>query len=246
MKALILAAGYGTRLYPLTRNIPKPLLSIARRPVIGHIIERLEEIGDIDEILIVTNQRFVRFFGDWLTNFDSKKPIKIINDRTVSEKSRLGAIGDMDFVIKTEGLDDDLLVVGGDNLFRFNLSRFVKFAKSKGLSCCVGLYQVENRESVKKYSVVELGEDGKIISFQEKPRLPRSTLIAVCIYYFPKKKLLLIPRYLKEGNNPDAPGYYISWLCKTDRVYGFTFRGSWYDIGDLASYGQAKKELAGQ
>jgi len=244
MKSLILAAGYATRMYPLTLNKAKPLLPVAGRPAIEHIIERIHEIEEVDEILIVTNNKFFNQFEDWRKNFNSPKPIKILNDETLTEDDRLGAIGDMDFVIRKQALCDDLLVIAGDNLFELGFKDFVEFAKSKSSSSSIGLYNFKDKEAVKRYSQVSLDEDNKIVDFQEKPKDPTSTLVAKCIYFFPGKKLNLVAEYLKSGGSTDAPGHYISWLCKKDAVYGFVFSGKWYDIGNQEIYKQANDDFA--
>ena len=240
MKALILAAGYATRLYPLTKDRPKPLLPVSGQPMIEHILKKIEDIEEIDKIYVVTNEKFAGHFRDWKDAYPSGKEIKIINDATISDEDKLGAIGDMQLVVKEEGLNDDLLVVAGDNLFDFDLGDFINFFKEKGAS--VGLRDVQDREAVKRYSMVEIDEDKKILSFQEKPSQPTTTLIAICLYLFPKEKLNLISEYLKEGNNPDAPGFYIAWLHRREPVYGFVFEGKWYDIGDLKCYEEANRE----
>lgn len=243
MKALILAAGYGTRLYPLTRNKPKPLLSVAGQPMIEHILRKIENIKEIDRVYVVTNEKFAGQFRDWKDTYTGRKEIKIINDATTSDVDKRGAIGDMQIVIEEEGLNDDLLVVAGDNLFEFNLEGFVNFFREKGTS--VGLYDFQDREAVKRYSLVEMNENKRILNFQEKPSQPRTTLIAICLYLFPREKLSLISEYLKSGNNPDAPGFYIAWLQKREPVYGFVFKGKWYDIGDLKCYEEANREYSG-
>ncbi len=242
MKALILAAGYGTRLYPLTEDKPKPLLPVAGRPMIEHILEKIEAIEELDKIYVVTNEKFAGHFRHWRDTYLSRKEIKIINDATTSDENKRGAIGDMQLVIEEEEINDDLLVVAADNLFQFHLGDFLSFFQEKGAA--VGLYDFRDREAVKRYSIVEIDENKKILSFQEKPSQPRTTLIAICLYLFPREKLSLISQYLQEGNNPDAPGFYIAWLHQREPVYGFVFEGKWYDIGDLQCYEEANREYS--
>ncbi len=240
MKALILAAGYGTRLYPLTRDKPKPLLPVAGQPMIEHLLKKIEAIEEIDKIYVVTNEKFTGHFQSWKETYRGRKELKIINDATTGDENKLGAIGDMQLVVEKEGVNDDLLVVAGDNLFEFNLGDFLGFFREKGTS--VGLYDFHDREAVKRYSTVELDAHKKVLSFQEKPSQPTTTLIAICLYLFRKEKLHLISEYLKEGQNPDAPGFYIAWLHRKEPVYGFVFAGKWYDIGDLKCYEEANRE----
>ncbi len=239
MKALILAAGYGTRLYPLTRDKPKPLLPVGDRPMIEHILEKIEKIEEIDKIYVVTNEKFAGHFHHWKDTYPGRREIKIINDATTSDDNKRGAIGDMQLVIERERVDDDLLVIAGDNLFEFSLRDFATFFREKGAS--IAVHNLPDLEAVKRYSIVKLGEDRRIINFEEKPPQPATTLVAICLYLFPKDQLNLISEYLEEGNNPDAPGFYIAWLHRREPVYGFVFKGKWFDIGDLRCYEEANK-----
>jgi glucose-1-phosphate thymidylyltransferase len=239
MKALILSAGYGTRLYPLSENKPKALLPIGGKPMVEHIIEKVEEIAEIDEVCMVVNQKFYEGFKHWMGGFKAKKRIRLFNDGSTDDSNKLGAIGDIRFAIERGGLSEDLLVVAGDNLFDFDMRPFVDFFDQKGTT--IGLYRVQRTELARRYSVVELNEKQRLLSFEEKPEHPRTNLIAICMYLFPKVKLELVSQYLEEGNNPDAPGYYIKWLVENEAVYGFPFSGRWFDIGDFKSYDEAEK-----
>ena len=246
MKTLILAAGYGTRLYPLTLNKPKPLLMVGSKTITDRLVEKIEKIDEIKEIYIVTNQKFAVNFEDWAKKSLYKKPIKVVNDHTLTNETRLGAIGDMELVVREEGVKDDLLVLGGDNLFEFNLNDFIKFAQSKDGSA-VALRDIKDLKEARKYGIVSIDENGRIIEFKEKPRAPKSTLAAMCVYYFPKDRLNLLKVYLKTGKNKDAPGHYIAWLAENDAVFGYRFKGEWFDIGDkkklkLADEVYTKKE----
>jgi glucose-1-phosphate thymidylyltransferase len=219
---------------------------IAGRPAIEHIINRVEEIPEIDEILVVTNEKFFKQFQDWQGGFSSKKAIKVLSDKTLTEDDRLGAIGDIDFVISREKISEDLLVIAGDNLFQLGLREFVDFAVRKLPAFSIGTYNLKDKEAVKRYSQVTVDADSKIIKFEEKPRQPSATLVAKCIYFFPKDKLDLISEYVNSGNSVDAPGHYISWLCRKYPVYAFTFTGMWYDIGDVEIYKRADRDFAGK
>lgn len=243
MKALILCAGYATRLYPLTRDKPKPLLPVGKKPMIEYILERLEEVESIGKIYIVTNGRFSGHFRRWSESYQKKKQLKIIDDETFSDDEKLGAIGDIKFAIDKEKINDDLLVVGGDNLFDFSIIDFIRFFNKKK-EAVVGLYNVIDEEEIKKYSVVALDDDKKIVNFEEKPENPSTTLVGICMYIFPKEKLGLISDYIKEGRNPDGTGFYIAWLYRHRPVYGFTFTGSWYDIGDKNLYQFVNKKYS--
>lgn len=245
MKAIILAAGYATRLYPITKDKPKPLLTIRKKPIIEYIISKLESIEQIDQIFIVTNQKFFNQFQCWLDNFPCLKPIQLLNDGSTNEKDKLGAIRDLALVLAKENINDDILVIGGDNLFSSALNAFIDFADAIRPDNAVGVYNLNGKYESGKYGVVELGEDKKIIGFYEKPSNGNginhtgSTLISMCLYFFSKEKISLLQEYLKEGNDMDKAGSYIQWLSARDTVYGYTFPGAWLDIGDIDSYTEA-------
>ena len=245
MKALILAAGYATRLYPLTKEYPKPLLVVENRPIINYIIDKLNKIDGIDEIIIVTNDKFISYFKKWAKGIDIAKTITLANDLTKNHSDKLGAIGDMDFVIDKEKINDDLLVVGGDNLFDSELDNFLRFVKRVGQSPVIGVYDIKDKTAAKKYGIVETDPRKVIVNFEEKPENPRSTLAAMCVYYFPKSTLGFIKDYLwSKHDKRDATGFYIDWLRRKTTVYAFRFGGRWYDIGDHHFYDQAKKKFA--
>ncbi|MCK4904644.1 nucleotidyltransferase family protein [bacterium] len=242
MKALILAAGYGTRLYPLTQSTPKPLLDVSGSPVVEYILEKIEAIPDIEESYIIVNQKFYSKFEEWKKNYKSKKPITLINNGTTDDSNRMGAIKDMELAIREEKINDNLLVIAGDNLLDFDLQKFHDFCKRKK-SFCIGLFRIDNLSLVHKYSNVKLDSDHRITDFVEKPQKALSNLIAICLYVFPREGLKLIKKYLDEENNPDTPGYFMQWLVAKEKVYGYEFSGKWLDIGDMNSYNKAKEEF---
>lgn len=244
MKALILAAGYATRLYPLTKEYPKPLLPIEGKPIIDYIIEKLKPIDALDEIIVVTNSKFISQFRIWAKNLRIKKPLSLVDDKTFDLNDRRGAIGDMNFVINKKHIQDSLLVIGGDNLFDADLKGFLRFAKSHKTNPLIGVYNIKSMQEAKKYGVIKLDARSKVVDFKEKPVAPKSTLVAMCLYYFPKEKLKLIKKYLNTRTNPyDATGFYIDWLRKEEPVYGFVFDGRWYDIGHHKFYNEAKEKF---
>ncbi|MBI4708000.1 MAG: nucleotidyltransferase family protein [Candidatus Omnitrophica bacterium] len=241
MKALILAAGYATRLYPLTKKYPKPLLLVNGRPIIDYIIEKLHAVAEIDEIIIVTNSKFISRFKLWRKTLKTTKKITLVNDLTKSNDDRLGAIGDLDFVIRSKKLRDGLLVVGGDNLFDAKLNKFVLFAKKNNLPV-IGAYDIKDKHKAGKYGVVRIDKNNRLIEFQEKPKKPKSSLVAMCLYYFPGNKLGLVSEYQKsKTSKTDATGFYIDWLSKKVGVSCFVFSGNWFDIGDFKFYDKAKE-----
>lgn len=243
MKALILAAGYATRLYPLTKEYPKPLLEVGKRPIINYIIDKLQAIDDIDEIIVVTNSKFMPNFKKWRSRLHSKKPVCLIDDLTKSNSDRRGAIGDITFIINKKRLKDGLLVMGGDNLFSGDLKGFSSFIKDNP-NPVIGAYDIKDIREAGNYGVIKLNKKNRLIDFKEKPKNPSSTLIAMCLYYFPKGKLKLIKEYLCSSKETcDATGFYIDWLRKRVPVYGFVFDGFWYDIGEHKFYREAKQRF---
>ena len=241
MDAIILAAGYGTRLHLLTENMPKPLLEAAGKPIIEYIINKLEELDIVDKIYIITNDKFEQNFLEWLNNFDAKKPIEIINDGTKSNENRLGALGDVYYAINTKKINNDIIVVAGDNLFKFSLNEAVNLFKKKK-SNVIALHDVKDTELAKKYGVVGV-ENNIVVNFEEKPFAPKSTLVSTGIYIFPKKTLSLIKKYIDQGNNPDKTGSFIEWLYKRDTVYAYVTEKSWYDIGSIEQLKEADKHF---
>jgi len=244
MKALILAAGYALRLYPITKERPKALLLIRDRPIINHIIDKISSIEEINEIIVITNSKFISQFEKWKEEVLCNKNIRLVDDLTKNHNDRLGAIGDIRFAIENAQIDDDLLVIGGDNLFDGDLRDFLAFAKTNKDNPVIGVFDLKDKEQAKKYGVLKLDEDNVITDFKEKPKDPDSALVAMCLYLFPKNKLRLIKDYLSgNAEKYDATGYYIDWLRKKETVYGFVFRGRWYDIGDHGFYKEAKEKF---
>jgi glucose-1-phosphate thymidylyltransferase len=246
MKALILAAGYGTRLYPLTESVPKPLIEVGAKPIINYILDKLCKIKNLDEVLIVTNNKFYSKFKEWserLQGCFKDITLTIIDDGTKSPEDRLGAIGDINLVIENGNLvNKDALVIGGDNLFDFQLTEFINLAREKSPDATVGLYDIKDTNQAKKYGVLSINKDNRITSFEEKPKNPKSTLIATCLYYFPKQTFDLIKEYIQETGKKDTTGDYISWLYKKSPVYGFVFDGMWEDIGHIDSLKKLKED----
>src|SRR6266540_2052547 len=207
LKAVILAAGYATRLRPLTDSIPKMLLPLAGRPMLDYLLDRIREVGEIEEIHLATNARFAPAFSDW-----APADVAIHDDGTTSNEDRLGAIGDLAFTIERAGLEgEDLLVVAGDNLIGYSLPDFVTFWREKGGSA-IAIYESPDRELLSQYGIVELDEDDRVVSFEEKPAEPRSNLAATAAYLYRAEHLALLPRYLEEGNPPDPVGNLVAWL----------------------------------
>jgi glucose-1-phosphate thymidylyltransferase len=241
MKALILAAGYATRLYPLTQTVAKPLLPLAGRPMLDYLLDRIRAVDEIDEVHVVTNHKFAESFRGWSQSRDG---IVVHDDGTLSDEDRLGAIGDIGFVVEAAGLaGDDLLVVAGDNLFDYSLAGFVSWWRAKGEASAVVLYDVGDVELAKQYSSVDLDSDERLTGFTEKPEHPTSPLVATAAYLYHRRHVPLVRRYLEEGNASDQPGRFIAWLVPRAPVYGYTVGGDWRDIGDARQLLDADNHL---
>jgi glucose-1-phosphate thymidylyltransferase len=240
VKAIILAAGYATRLRPLTDRIAKPLLPVGGRPLVDWLLERVEEVPGLDGIHLVTNTRFAPDFERWASGRD----VRVHDDGTRSNADRLGAIGDVRFVVEQARIaGDDLLVVAGDNLFDASLSSFVSWWREREGASALGLYDVGDLRLARSYGVVELDAECRVVAMVEKPEHPSSTLAATATYLYRREHVPLLARYLAEGNSPDQPGHFVAWLHTRAPVYGYRFEGEWIDIGDPAQLLEADNRL---
>jgi glucose-1-phosphate thymidylyltransferase len=246
MKVIILAAGYATRLYPLTLTQPKPLLPVAGKPMVDHVLDNLTSISSIDRVYIVTNAKFADHFQKWADDYRAKKTrldFTIINDGSTDDSNKLGAIGDLHLVITREKVEDDIIVVAGDNLFSEDLGAFGKYTSQKNAPV-LAVYDVGNLEEIKKYNAISMDQDGKITFFEEKPKQPKSTLTGIALYYYPAATIPLIKQYIAEGNNPDQPGRLIQWLYPRTPVYTWRVPGIWFDIGSKEALEEANRVFA--
>jgi len=256
MNALILAAGYATRLYPLTLNKAKPLLEVGGKPIIEWVLDNLASVPGLGTTYIVTNDKFANDVQNWANAYQDRPAfaelrrgrhrgmqIKIINDGSKSDDDKLGAIGDINLVLTRENLtNDDLLVIAGDNLFQQPLTEFVNAAKRS--QATVAVHDVGNLEAMKKYGTVTVDTNGVITNFEEKPAKPKSTLAAVALYYYSREALPLFTTYLAAGNNPDQPGLFLQWLYTRKPVNTFEIKGRWLDIGSKETLENANKVFA--
>lgn len=248
MKAVILAAGYATRLYPLTLTRPKPLLPVGGKPMIEHVLNNLAPINGIDRVYVVTNARFAGDFEKWSDEYRRRQPpfeITIVNDGSTDESDKLGAIGDLHHVLTAEKLDEDLIVVAGDNLFSEPLTDFGRFCRERQAPV-LAVFDAGNLEEVKKFSAITVDRESRIVRFEEKPAHPTTTLIGIALYYYPRTVLPLIQLYISEGNNPDQPGRLVQWLYPRIPFYTWNVPGLWFDIGSKEALEEANRIFAGR
>jgi glucose-1-phosphate thymidylyltransferase len=248
MKVIILAAGYATRLYPLTLTQPKPLLPVAGQPMIEYVLDNLAPIGGIDRIYVVTNDKFAGHFTRWSEDYRAHKAklnFTIVNDHSTDDSNKLGAIGDIHFVLTSQNVADDIIVVAGDNLFSEKLPDFGRFCREKNAPV-LAVYDVGNLEEIKKYNSITLDGTGRITFFEEKPKHPTSTLTGIALYFYPRATLPLIKQYIADGNNADQPGRFVQWLYTRQPVYTWKVPGLWYDIGSKETLEEANRIFAGK
>ena len=242
MVAIILAAGYATRLYPMTKYMPKALLCIGGKPMLDYIVDKTYEIPSISKIAVVSNGKFYGHFVEWKKSRENcyagrQKELLVLNDGTLSEETRLGAIGDIQFAIDELHIDDDLLIIAGDNFFTFSLLDFHNFHIAKGTDCVV-VKKLFDREMLKNVGVATISTDNRVLVFEEKPKEPKSDYAVYASYIYMRETLPLFKQYLDEGNPNDAPGHFPAWLCKINPVFAYEFDGECYDIGTHEAYGE--------
>ena len=237
MKCIILAAGYATRLYPLTKNFPKPLLEVAGKPILNHLIEDVDKSGLVDEYIVISNHKFVQHFTDWAATLPQK--ITVLDDGTESNETRLGAVKDIQFAVHECNIDDYCLVMAGDNLLSFSLLDFIDFADKKGTSSIM-YYKENDIEKLHKTGVLELDGD-RVIGMEEKPAEPKTHYCCPPFYIYSPADLARIDEALADGCGYDAPGSFVSWLCTRTEIHAFDMPGPRYDIGNLESYEEVKR-----
>lgn len=242
MKCLILAAGYATRLYPLTENFPKPLLKVGEKTILDWLIDDIDTLGAIDEYVVISNHKYACHFEEW--EREKTQKITIVDDGTSSNETRLGAVRDIQFAIDKLALDDEMLVIAGDNVLDFSLTTFIRYAKEKQASCIMRYYEADEQKLL-KCGVVTIDEDDRILEMTEKSPTPATHWCTPPFYYYTKNDARLVPEGIISGCGVDAPGSYIAWLCRQTKVYAMEMPGKRYDIGNLESYEKVQKEYQG-
>ncbi len=242
MKCLILAAGYATRLYPLTENFPKPLLEVQGKTILDWLIDDIDTLGFVDEYVVISNHKFAHHFDKWAA--EKAQKVTVVDDGTSTNETRLGAVKDIQFAIDKLGLDDDMLVIAGDNLLDFSLTKFITYAKEKNTSCIMRYYEA-NEEKLKKCGVVTIDENEKIIRMTEKSPTPETHWCTPPFYYYTREDARLVEKGIEAGCGVDAPGSYIAWLCTQTPVHAMEMPGKRYDIGNLESYRKVQEDYKG-
>ena len=242
MKCLILAAGYATRLYPLTENFPKPLLKVGEKTILDWLLDDIDTAGLVDSYVVITNHKFAHHFHDWAASHPL--PIAVVDDGTSTNETRLGAVRDIQFAIDALRLDDDLLIIAGDNVLDFSLTAFLRYAKEKGTSCVMRYYESDEKR-LKKSGVAELGENDRLMNLEEKPENPRFHWCTPPFYFYLRKDAAMIRKAIADGCGVDAPGSLVAWMCRRTRMHSMEMPGSRYDIGNLESYEKVQREYKG-
>ena len=242
MKCLILAAGYATRLYPLTENFPKPLLKVGEKTILDWLLEDIDSSGLVDGYIVISNHKFAHHFQTWAAAHPL--PITVVDDGTSTNETRLGAVRDIQFAIDALALDDDLLIIAGDNVLDFSLTSFLRYAKDKGTSCVLRYFEADEKR-LKKSGVAELGENDRLMALEEKPESPRFHWCTPPFYFYLRKDAAMIRQAIQEGCGTDAPGSLVAWMCRRVRMYSMEMPGNRYDIGNLESYEKVQREYRG-
>ena len=242
MKCMILAAGYATRLYPLTENFPKPLLTVGNKTILDWLIDDIDTANLVDEYIVISNHKFAKHFEDWAKT--KQQRITVVDDGTSTNETRLGAVKDIQYAIDKLGLDDDMLVIAGDNVLDFSLTKFIEYAGGKQTSCIMRYYEPDDKK-LHKSGVVAIDDNDKILSMTEKPANPATHWCCPPFYYYTREDAKLVQKGIDSGCGTDAPGSYSAWLCTQTTVHAMEMPGKRYDIGNLESYEKVKAEYKG-
>jgi len=242
MKCLILAAGYATRLYPLTENFPKPLLEVRGKTILDWLVDDIDTAGLIDEYVVISNHKYAHHFENWAKTKCMK--ITVVDDGTSFNETRLGAVKDIQFAIDQLQLDDDMLVIAGDNVLNFSLRKFMAYAKEKNTSCIMRYFEGEERK-LQKCGVVAIDDQDRILFMEEKPAQPKSNWCCPPFYYYTREDARLVAKGIEAGCGTDAPGSYIAWLCTQTSVHAMEMPGRRFDVGNLESYKKIQNEYEG-
>ena len=242
MKCVILAAGYATRLYPLTENFPKPLLEVRGKTILDWLLEDIDSAGCVDQYIVISNHKFAEHFEKWASGH--RLPITVLDDGTESNETRLGAVRDIQFAIEKLGLADDLLVIAGDNLLDFSLVDYLAYQKRKNTTCIMRYYEPDVNK-LRKAGVAVVDEEDRILSMEEKPAEPKSNWCTPPFYIYKAEDVPLVKKGIESGCGVDAPGSFIAWLATQTVVHAYEMPGKRYDIGNLESYNMVQETYKG-
>jgi len=242
MKCLILAAGYATRLYPLTENFPKPLLEVGEKTILDWLVDDIDTVGLVDEYVVISNHKYAHHFESWAKTKTQR--ITVVDDGTSSNETRLGAVRDIQFAVEKLGLDDDMLVIAGDNVLDFSLTRLLHYARQKKTSCVMRYYE-SSRQKLSKSGVAQVDENDRILCLEEKPKEPKSHWCTPPFYFYTREDVRRVAEGIVQGCGVDAPGSFVAWLCTKTVVHSMEMPGSRYDIGNMESYEAVKKTYRG-
>ena len=242
MKCLILAAGYATRLYPLTENFPKPLLKVGEKTILDWLVDDIDTSGLVDEYIVISNHKYAPHFDKWAK--EKPQRITVVDDGTSTNETRLGAVKDIQYAIDKLALDSDMLVIAGDNVLDFSLVRFVEYAGEKKTSCIMRYYEPDSKKLLKS-GVVDVDTDDRVLSMTEKSPTPATHWCCPPFYYYTREDARLVEEGIAAGCGTDAPGSYIAWLCRKSPVHAMEMPGKRYDIGNIDSYNTVKSEYSG-
>lgn len=240
MTSIILAAGYATRMYPLTLNYPKPLLEVGGKKIIDWLIEDLEKAG-VERTVVVSNHKFISQFQAWA---EGRENITVLDDGSEDNDHRLGAVKDIEFAIEKANIDDDIVVLAGDNVLNFSLSSFIEYGREKKTSCIMR-HEEKDQNKLRKTGVIEINEDELVLNMEEKPKEPKSNWAVPPFYYYTKEDKDLIKEGIASGCGTDAPGSFVSWLVKKKPVHAYKMIGDRFDVGSIEGYERIKKEYKG-
>lgn len=242
MKCVILAAGYATRLYPLTENFPKPLLEVCGKPILDWLTDDIQSTGKVNEFVVISNHKFVGHFEQWAKTKSYK--ITVLDDETVSNETRLGAVKDVQFAIEKLDIKEDILVIAGDNLLDFSFSEFIDYSLDKKASCVLRYFE-SDKSKLQKAGVMKIDENDLILEMVEKPQNPATNWCCPPFYYYSSKDIKKVKEGIEKGCGTDAPGSFIAWLCLNSDVYAMEMCGNRYDIGDVESYNEVQQTYKG-
>lgn len=242
MKCIILAAGYATRLYPLTENFPKPLLKVGEKTILDWLIDDIDTLDAVDEYVVISNHKFAAHFNEWAK--DKAQKITVVDDGTETNETRLGAVIDIKFAVEKLGLDDDALVIAGDNVLDFSLTKFIEYAEKKNASCIMRYYEPDEKRLL-KCGVVSIYENDRITGMTEKSPSPATHWCCPPFYFYTKADMRRLDDAIASGCGTDAPGSLAAWMSSVSEVYAMEMPGSRYDIGNLESYDKVQREYGG-